>query len=289
MYVPLKRIQRLLDIAIISAGVAILIQFAPEWPGWVKRYLNAKDVAATHLVSATSLRGIAGIQWRQAHSETFVLFLSETCAYCEQSARFYQKLARQIENNPSRRLIIVSADPASKMEVWARKHDIASGTVVQADPRLLMRVGLFATPTFVIADSSGVPRATWYGQLQPEEEAAVLDAMTATEVRVASHSTAIREINEAELNAIGSRVVVVDTSRRDKFVPRMDAGIPVVNIPKDELKVRAAAELPKSRPIVLDCRISVSIPRCLSPALGLMRLGYREILLLGASTAKAGL
>ena len=86
----------------------------------------------------------------------------------------------------------------------------------------------------------------------------------------------IREISIADLKTLRGPVVILDIGTRDEFLRQHHPG--AVNIPMEELLVRAGIELPRERYVVVDCRREPKWYPQASAILG--QIGFGRIVLL---------
>lgn len=151
-------------------------------------------------------------------------------------------------------------------------HDYHAPVVSHADFRTL---GITGTPTALLVDEHGVVLAEWNGLLSSSEEAD-LAAHLGVDPHMVSHT--VGELHEmlpndvsgevltGELSAIIARhqaATVLDVRERKDFDEDHLSG--AVNIPADELQMRAAHELSRKVPLLLYCSFS---PQCAGSGVG---------------------
>lgn len=89
------------------------------------------------------------------------------------------------------------------------------------------------------------------GTVSSPEEMKVLKAQVFTVAK--EDEAAVKDIKETEFARVKSQIRPVVLDVRDRAVFQQSHRDEAVNIPLKELLTRAAAELPQSRPIVIDC------------------------------------
>ena len=120
----------------------------------------------------------------------------------------------------------------------------------------LRHLGFLLVPTILLVDSEGKVNHLWVGALSSHEEASILDI-----IRNAPHVTAnardecppvVSEENFTRfLKENPGEVLTLDVRERETFAG--NPGRNTLNIPLDELELRAPNELDPSKIIAIDC------------------------------------
>lgn len=196
---------------------------------------------------------IDGVKWNR--DKSVVLFLQTTCTYCHQSAPFHAELAALAKANG---LGFVSVFPESTAmsRIALEKAGIES-PAVEADLRSL---GVEGTPTVAIVDGKGKVQGAWVGLLDDARKRDVFStlgllperSLTGTASRVNHSAIDILSIADASKLLDDPATLLLDIRPRDHYRASHLAGS--INIPRDELEIRASHELDKARKIVVFCQ-----------------------------------
>lgn len=119
---------------------------------------------------------IPGIEW-PGRARTLVLALSSDCGYCTSSAPFYQRLAQQ---RGEVRLVAVTPHKVEAGRKYLEKLGVPVSEVTQVP---LESIGVQGTPTLLLVDERGSVTKEWIGKLPAEQEAEVLDHLSAPATR----------------------------------------------------------------------------------------------------------
>ena len=120
---------------------------------------------ATNATRIGSKLKLDGIDWSTSRS-TFVLVISTTCRFCNESEGFYRSLSETAVVSKAR-LIAVLPQPTTETSKYLRAHSIQTEKVLQSP---LGSIGVSGTPTILEVDSDGVIRNSWFGKLGKEKE-----------------------------------------------------------------------------------------------------------------------
>jgi|SRR5579859_3573852 len=129
-----------------------------------------------HLVAVGDhISQIAGVDWSR-HQKTLVLALNTGCHFCQDSAPFYQKLARA-QGPATDDVEIVAVFPNDPEAVQQLMKD--EGLAVRSISAIpLEKLGVAGTPTLILVDSQGRVERTWFGLLTPREELEVMGVVS---------------------------------------------------------------------------------------------------------------
>lgn len=231
--------------------------------------LNILSLAALVLVAAT-LRGhfspkaatppgrlalanfLPDEDWA-SNGVTLVMVLSVNCHWCTASAPFYRELLAT-NRGPAFHTIAIFPQSVSLGQEYVRSLGIVVRDIRQTN---LQQLGIEATPALFVIDASGRIRSMWIGKLAPEEEDTVRKELNG----VAAQQPGMKNLPEQDdlITANDLRQLlrsepmlpVVDIRPRSLYRVRHIAG--ALNIPQDELEIRAIHEVPRESAVVLYC------------------------------------
>jgi hypothetical protein len=165
-----------------------------------------------------------------------LLALRDGCPFCEASAPFYRDLLRS----------------NGAMLAFLKKQGLSVADVQHVS---FDEFGIKGTPTLVLVGADGRVQATWAGQLSPEQESEVFKKLR------------LRRLSDSSLPAQGGQIKrgsktlelaeslrtqpIIDLRPRPDFQKGHIDG--AINIPLDELEVRALHEVPSTSDVLLYC------------------------------------
>lgn len=114
-----------------------------------------------------SKAAVPDVDWGR-NGRTLVLVLQKGCGYCNDSAPFYQRLAREAGGV---RLVAALPNNVEEGRQYLSELAVPVEDVRQASPQAL---GAPGTPTLLLVDGSGVVTDSWVGRLPPDKENEVL-------------------------------------------------------------------------------------------------------------------
>lgn len=183
--------------------------------------------------------------------KTVVLVLSTSCRYCKMSAGFYRALIDSAQ--PARyRVVAVLKEQAEE----ARGHLVElgldrAGAVRQSS---LDKMGVRFTPSLMVVDRHGKVEKAWVGFLNSGAQAEVFRAVqTAMPAQLRSPDVPVESVPVDRLPRLlrDPNVVRLDVRERSRFY---EAHIPgFLNMPLDEIMVRAPHEIPENKQILVYC------------------------------------
>ena len=216
--------------------------------------------------------------WKSSEIErTAVLLLDIGCWACLASRPFYGELDRIVADTPGTRLVILSNNPIPAVRKWLDEGGIR-GRVVQIPS--LMALGVLETPTLLLATSDGVVTDVSFGLLDEAGSAnfkARLRGDVEAQPLVLPYSFKEASVSERPDVDNLAGIQLLDTRDRRDFEREYSAK--AVNIPKDELAVRALVELSTSRPVFIDCRYD-DRTQCRLAGGRLVRQGFASVTVL---------
>jgi len=140
----------------------------PSIPSWLRQ---AARVSAPPTRQDSSLT-IPDFDWRRS-KQTLVLVLREGCHFCSDSAEFYRRLASETLQTKTK---LVTVLPGSIEDSRKYLNDLRVPIRdIRQSP--LSKVNIRGTPTLLLVDRKGVITKSWVGQLSPDGETEVLDAL----------------------------------------------------------------------------------------------------------------
>ena len=207
----------------------------------------------------------------------FVLFTSTTCPFSEVDAPFYRTVSEWMRNATDGHFVVVSDDPLDTIRDWLNGHAIIANRVV-GGPTVssLYGLGVLATPTVALVGDGGIVTDLWVGELAAAQEAGFM-AMLESGLRGSMANLADPPLLKAgsfDWEALGEDAVVLDVRDRGEYRTAHDAI--AVNIPVDELGIRAGVEIDRAERVFVDCRFG-SLDSCRHAARGLVLDGFARV------------
>jgi rhodanese-related sulfurtransferase len=259
---------RLFDAA-LALGVVVVL---------TRLFLGEPNLRSTGTVAIDDLRVGSVLQLTKkalgSANRHVVLFLSATCPISELESPRYGPLADLIGGVDGTGLVVVVPDRLSEAKQWLDARGIrASRTVRVLRPDL---IGIQAYPTVVIVDATHVVTDILIGASSESDwlqlEARILGRTVAPlGAEAAVEVISIREfLNRRDVGA-----QLVDVRERQEYGRSHQLG--AINIPLDELAIRAPIELVGSSPVALDCTSGLMVSDCRLYASGLRRLGFASV------------
>lgn len=205
------------------------------------------------------------------------VLVSTECASCNESLGFYRRLAKVVAATPDADLTFLSDEPSSKVKGWLKKAEITEALVKRvASPA---RDGFVLTPTVIVLDSNGLVTDLIHGELPVADEELLLRRIRDRSAPAVVRDPLPRESRLADVNleAVRSSYQVIDI--RSRATRDWWPTFATHRIPKDELPMRALAELDRSGPVAIDCA-NEDLVRCRIAGSDLWSLGFGDVLLI---------
>lgn len=164
-----KRAELLANVAIVIVAILLSVVL-------VKRFiLESEPVnpAGGNQLAAGDRVPLEGVQWTKS-GHTVLLVLQKGCRYCTESAPFYQRLTKEIENRNDVKLIALFPQPVAEGKQYLDEIGVEIADIRQVDPK---QFKLGGTPTLILVNESGVATDVWKGKLPAEAESKVLDKL----------------------------------------------------------------------------------------------------------------
>jgi len=139
--------------------------------GLARQYPDLVPAPVKGIRQGEKLPNLPEYQW-SSHRRTLILGLRVGCPYCAASMEFYQELYRAAPNETHIIAVFSEIDDAPKLDLPDPLRNIEILTGVN-----LETLGIFGTPTVILADNAGVARQVWRGRLSKESEKQVRAAL----------------------------------------------------------------------------------------------------------------
>jgi len=255
---------------ILAIGAVAYRMAGPQVSGVAK--VGSNDGKDLQIVDLPGAKGRSAV----------VVLLSTRCVQCRARAGFYSDLMRGARE-AGIGVFAVFPESTSAAEEYMKRMQL-DGPVLQAKAGTLTAAHI---PAILLIDRRGRVTREWDGLLKPSEQTEVFGVLgipLPEDDQIEPPMLNLAQFG-ALVEATGG-VMVVDTRPREEFRSGHIAN--AINIPSDEIGVRAAVELPppSATPIVLYCRhcdacelssgSTVPTPpsACREPLRTLRRLGY---------------
>lgn len=262
MTVP-RHFWRLIDAVLVAAALVVAVRLAASHrPPHRVTYQRPPLIAVGRILTLPTL------DWPQAERHV-VLRARTTCPSCNESIPFFRDISRCTRGIPSIRFAIVTEESIETMNKWLATNNIVVDQVVRND--VPYRLGFLLIPTLLIADRTGKVSDILVGTATDSIRSHFISRLASGSTATAVDNTDYAE--EIDITTLAGRerrhkVTVLDIRRREEFSARHWPG--ALNIPHDELSVRAAREIASSTEIAIDCTRMDSLP-CRSAGAELQR------------------
>lgn len=155
------------DIAVIAAALTFIGVTARSYFG-SGRPASAAGPARELVGKHLSVNGLDA----HATDRTVLLVLAARCPYCSDSADFYRRLS---ESRKREGFSLVAAfQDRAEGDAFLKEHRIEVDRLITASA---LSVGVPGTPTLLVFDRSSRVRGVWYGRLNPDGEAKLLETL----------------------------------------------------------------------------------------------------------------
>jgi hypothetical protein len=222
------------------------------------RYLvRSPESAAPETIRVGSAMHLPGVDWA-TDRKTLVMALQIGCRWCEASASFYRRL---LTGRPAAKFrpIAVLPQPVGDSRTFLNGLGLEISDVRQVD---LADLGVQATPTLIVVDEQGRVESSWMGQLSSSREDAIVKELGVTlgsekeNVAAPEHELEVSSnlVSATQLVALiksREQLPIIDVRPREEYRTGHLAG--ALNIPVEELQVRAPHEIPRDGNIVIYC------------------------------------
>jgi hypothetical protein len=168
--------RKLKDILDVTTNVVVVVFAVVAIGVLAKSYFAPQGAAApASIQNGSAFPEIAGADYKQA-PRTLILALKVECPYCARSVPFYNRLIEARQENAGQFNIIaafINKDEAL-VKSYAEEKQLPVQTIAGVE---LDKLGIHTTPTLVLIDSTGKVLDSWRGQLKPDGEREVFDAL----------------------------------------------------------------------------------------------------------------
>ena len=162
----LRKIEGLANVCIIVVAIIVCIAavkyFRTKAPG---------TSAAPSSIAAGTKINLPAEDWAK-NRQTLLLALSTNCKYCSASAEFYQRVVQAASANTKLVAVLPQSREESQQYITGLKLGVED--IQQVSPSSL---GVKATPTLILVNSTGTVTSSWVGLLPHEKEEEVLAAI----------------------------------------------------------------------------------------------------------------
>lgn len=151
-----SRLESLSNVALIVACIAFVVVLVHrEWPSPRLGSAHSLQGATVNLAALTPTRS----------KRNLVLFISETCHFCEKEMPFYRTLRQKLPSDVSVIAVFPQNQPAPAKFLAA--HAVRVDHIASSDS--LGAIGVVATPTLLLVDGRGKVEHAWVGA-QPDAQ-----------------------------------------------------------------------------------------------------------------------
>lgn len=161
-----RKIELVANVGIIVVAIVVCVAAV--------KYFRTKasgSPAPTPVIAAGTKINLESEDWTR-NRQTLLLALSTTCKYCSASAGFYQRLANTASSKT--KLVAVLPQTTGESQQYLKSLNVLITEIRQISPSSL---GVRATPTLILVNSTGNVTKSWVGQLSPDQEEEVLSAL----------------------------------------------------------------------------------------------------------------
>lgn len=240
-------VSRVLNVSIVLAAVALAMLV---WRG-ISEPSSAPEPGTGSMtpIDTGTLLDIDGIDWT-ASPHTLLLFVSTECGACTAALPTYKRIIEQGRHEGRIRTIALFKEPVESGSAYLRLHDVSVDDVIHVRGD---QFRVLATPALALVTSAGYVADFWPEYLNENREGMVLSSLAeasrgALQEREGLPVFGAITVAEA-LQAIESGRPVVDIRDRTEFARGHIRG--AINIPHDEVLVRAFNELRKSEKLIV--------------------------------------
>lgn len=135
---------------------------------------NAQSQANSSLNLVGKTIPLQEVDWGKS-KKNLILYVSNTCHFCSESADFYKKVVTESSKNNTN-LVAVLPQTVEEGREYLKKLEVNIDNVYQSSPD---SIGLRGTPTLLLVNEKGIITDVWMGKLQPEREEQVLTKLKA--------------------------------------------------------------------------------------------------------------
>jgi hypothetical protein len=203
---------------------------------------------------------IPNIDWA-TNRRTLIVALQEDCQFCNASVPFYHDLlASQREENFYIMAVTRGPNEIDGFQTYLKRQQLDFRDVQAID---FDKTRITATPMLILVNAEGLVAASWTGKLSEKEEAEVFKALGTERIRdkgakrnnSGEGSGTFKKMDFAKFtHSAFSGMPIIDIRKREQFKLGHISG--AINIPYDELEVRARFEITPTHPVLIYCNDS---------------------------------
>jgi rhodanese-related sulfurtransferase len=258
--------------------VALVLALAIAWQAlWSRAGSSIGALNIPPILQAGGQIGFRDVVWDEADQHV-LLFISTTCPATLRSVPFYRRLADQLFRE-GRQLTILSSDPKMEVDAWLASQRLPSASrfIAIKDP---VAFGLVVTPTVLRVNPRGIVSDVLVGYVSQDRASEFIQRMKGEADEPLDNSAELlaEEVDTEGFEALiqERRWVVVDVREHGEFEQGHRSS--AINIPFDELLVRAPIEIPPKAPVVIDCSraATYAIPACRAAGMYFRSAGGRD-------------
>jgi rhodanese-related sulfurtransferase len=266
-----KKTEWAINIALIVVALLFFVALG--------KTLLSKNKSASNIppLAAGTKLDWADVDWARP-GQTLVLALSTDCRFCSESAPFYQRLIKGLSETGGTRVIAALPQTIKEGQAYVKSLGVAVDEVRQLE---LASLGLQGTPTILLVNNAGVVTDVLTGKLAAKQEQALFEQLhlkVAPDPSSEDRSAIFIHAAELKQNMRRKDFVVLDVESRDVFNLNHIPG--AINIPDDELEVRALNELKTTDTIVVYCHYCEADLMSEAARSVLARNGFNHVLIL---------
>lgn len=234
------RIAKTIGELMLLMSIAVVVHFA------IGRMQQPSSSSVHPLLTVGTQVSISGYDFGIS-PKTLLLGTAPNCRFSKENKPFHEMLVRHARENGVRILVVAPVSDTSSSFTASFQ-----GPLTTIQQRNLALLGLSGTPTILILNQHSQITGIWQGHLGPVSQNAVL-------ARLGNDQHAITGARDGKTSIISdrnlldyiSKSTVLDVRERVEFAQGHMPG--AINIPNEELIVRAPLELSKGGSILLDC------------------------------------
>jgi thiol-disulfide isomerase/thioredoxin len=172
-----RKIQFLANVAIVLIAVFLVGIVIKNFLATPEPAASAPSNVPANPKPAVSLTGkpmpLQNIDWAK-NKKTLVLYISNKCHFCTESAPFYQRLAQEAAGKDIK-LAAVLPQPVEQGQEYLKKLNVVGIDSVYQNS--LSSLGVRGTPTILLVDENGKIINSWMGKLNSDRENQVLSIL----------------------------------------------------------------------------------------------------------------
>jgi hypothetical protein len=157
----------------LAANIAIIFVAILIGGVFVKKYFFDNRPTLPTRITAGSKVPLPGVDWAR-NEQTLLVVLQKGCRFCAESAPFYQRLVREMEDSKSTKLIALLPQEVNESQQYLADLKVPIREVKKLGSDFL---GVSSTPTLILVNNAGEVIDSWTGKLTPDKEIEVLNKL----------------------------------------------------------------------------------------------------------------